>query len=139
MLARGLLSIIFSVLLSIEIVLLGCKTSQIPITERSGDANFAQLLESIRAAEGLPALAAAVIIDGKIHTTAAVGTRKIHTDNWVTIDDKFLIGSCGKAITATLAATLVDEGRLDWETSIRAVFPNLKMFQEYENITLRDV
>jgi CubicO group peptidase (beta-lactamase class C family) len=50
------------------------------------------------------AMAASVIIDGDIYVKAVVGTRKYGTNNWVTIEDKFLIGSCGKAFTATLAA-----------------------------------
>ena len=110
-----------------------------PVTQESGDTDFAQLLESIRVEGGLPALAAAIIIDGKIHATAAVGTRKIGTENWVTVDDKFIIGSCGKTFTATLAALLVEEGLLSWNTTIRDVFPDLKMLPEYETITIQQL
>ena len=79
-----------------------------PVTQESGDAELAKLLNSIRLEEKLPGLAAAIIVDGKIHSTAAVGTRKLGTENWVTADDKFMIGSCGKAFTAILAAVLVE-------------------------------
>ena len=87
-----------------------CETSPVPeaktapITKHSGDAELANLIESIRVKEGLTALASAIIINGNIHSAAAVGTREYGTDNWVTINDKFLIGSCTKAFTATLAA-----------------------------------
>lgn len=96
--------------------LLGCATSPVPITDKSGDADFAQLLETIRKEEKLPAIAASVLINGSIYAKAAVGIRKYGTDNWVTIDDKFLIGSCGKTFTATLAAILIKEGYLKWDT-----------------------
>ena len=64
-----------------------------PVTQESGDTDLAELLNSIRLEERLPGLAAAIIIDGKIHSTAAVGIRKLGTENWVTVNDKFMIGS----------------------------------------------
>jgi CubicO group peptidase (beta-lactamase class C family) len=116
---------------------LGCAIAPAPIMEKSGDYDFARLLETIRQEEKLPALAASVIIDGKIYAKATVGTRKYGTDNWVTIDDKFLIGSCGKAFTATLAAILIKEGLLQWNTTVREAFPEIKMHSEWESITIQ--
>jgi len=81
-------------------------------------------------------LAAAVIIDGDIYAAAAVGTRKIGSDNWVTVVDSFLIASCSKAFTATLAAVLVENNVLNWNTTIRDAYPDLDMRNEYESITL---
>jgi CubicO group peptidase (beta-lactamase class C family) len=121
---------------------LGCKPSPVPeakpdpITKHSGDAELASLIESIRVKEGLTALASAIIINGNIHSVAAVGTRDYGTDNWVTVNDKFLIGSCTKALTASLAAMLVDEGVFNWQTTIRDLFPDLEMLPEYENVTI---
>ena len=71
-----------------------------PVTQESGDADFAKLLNSIRLEERLPGLAAAIIIDSKLHSAAAVGVREAGTDNWLTVNDKFMIGSCTKAFTA---------------------------------------
>jgi CubicO group peptidase (beta-lactamase class C family) len=116
---------------------LGCAIAPAPITEKSGDYDFARLLETIRQEEKLPAIASSVIIDGNIYANAAVGTRKYGTDNWVTIDDKFLIGSCGKAFTATLAAILIKEGLLQWNTTVREAFPEIKMHSEWESITIQ--
>ena len=118
------------------IFFLGCATAPAPILPRSGDSDLAGLLESIRVKERLPALAAAIIIDGKIYATAAVGTRKAKTNNWVTVDDKFLIASCSKAFTATLGAVLIEKGYLDWNTTLKEAYPSISMRSEYENITL---
>jgi CubicO group peptidase (beta-lactamase class C family) len=118
---------------------LGCATSLAPITDKSGDADFAQLLETIRQKEKLPAIAASVIIDGNIYVKAAVGTRKYGTNDWVTMEDKFLIGSCGKTFTATLAAILIEKGFLEWDTTVQDVFPELKMQPEWENITIQQL
>lgn len=118
------------------ICFLGCASAPAPISTRSGDADLAELLESIRVKERLPALAAAIIIDGKIYATAAVGTRKAKTKNWVTVEDKFLIASCSKAFTATLSAVLIEKGYLDWNTTLKEAYPDISMRSEYENITL---
>ena len=110
-----------------------------PVTQESGDADFAELLNSIRHEERLPGLAAAIIIDSKLHSAAAVGVRESETENWLTINDKFMIGSCTKSFTATTAAILVEEGRLSWQTTIRDAFPDLNMLPEYENITIQQL
>ena len=114
----------------------GCATAPAPILASSGESNLAELLESIRVEERLPALAAAVIIDGNIYAAAAVGTRKFGSENWVSVQDRFLIASCSKAFTATLATFLIEEGVLNWDTTLREAFPDLDMRKEYENITL---
>jgi len=116
--------------------LYGCATAPAPILASSGDSDLAELLESIRVEERLPALAAAVIIEGEIYKVAAVGTRKFGSENWVSVDDSFLIASCSKAFTATLAAILVENGVLKWDTTIKEAYPDLDMRSEYENVTL---
>jgi CubicO group peptidase (beta-lactamase class C family) len=118
------------------ICLYGCATAPAPILETSGDSNLAELLEAIRGEERLPALAAAVIIDGDIYATAAVGTRKFGTENWVTVNDSFLIASCSKAFTSTLAAVLIENDVLEWDTTLKEAYPDLDMRSEYENVTL---
>ena len=79
---------------------------------------------------GLPALAAAVVKDGRIIAIGAVGTRVLGTEIPVAVDDRFHIGSDTKAMTATLAAKLIDEGKLSWTSTIGDVLgpiiPGLK-------------
>jgi len=74
----------------------------------------------------LPALAAAVVKDGKIIAVGAVGTRKAGEMIPVTINDRFHLGSDTKAMTALLAAIAVEEGHLRWNCTIADVFPELK-------------
>jgi len=78
-------------------------------------------LTPIRVKYGLPALAAAVVKDGKIIAAGAVGVRAHGSDVKVTINDRFHLGSDTKAMTATLAAMLVDEGKLRWNSTIGEV------------------
>lgn len=78
-------------------------------------------LAAVRAKHGLPALAAAVVKDGVIVAAGAVGVRVYGADIKVTIDDRFHLGSDTKAMTATLAAMLVEEGKLRWDSTIGEV------------------
>ena len=74
---------------------------------------------------GLPALAAAVVRNGTTVAAGAVGTRRAGTDNSVTIDDRFHIGSDTKAVTALVAAILVEQGKLRWDSTVGEVFVEL--------------
>jgi len=78
-------------------------------------------LTPIRAKYKLPALAAAVVKDGKIVASGAVGVRVSGTDIAVAVDDRFHIGSDTKAMTATLAGMMIDEGKLKWTSTIGEV------------------
>ena len=132
-------ALIYLLLFFFWLYFLGCATSPAPITDKSGDFDFAQILETMRQKEKLPAIAGSVIIDGDIYAQAAAGTREYGTNNWVTIEDKFLIGSCGKAFTATLAAILVNEGILQWDATVKGAFPKVKMHSEWESITVKNL
>ncbi len=97
------------------------------------------LLEQIRRRHGLPALAAAVIENGQTVAVAATGYRKHGSAVAdVTASDQFHLGSCTKAMTATLLGRLVEQKKLRWNTTIGDTFPDLadKIRQEYRAVTL---
>jgi len=89
----------------------------------------------------LPAIAAAVVKDGKIISAGAIGTRRAGVKIPVTINDRFHLGSDTKAMTALLAAMLVEEGKLRWNTTPAEVFPELadKMDAGFRRITLEQL
>lgn len=103
--------------------------------------DLAELLEPIRAKHGLPALAGAIVAGDKVVALGAVGVRKHGARDQVTPADKFHLGSCTKAMTATLCAMLVEEGRLSWTTTIADVFPDLRerMHADYRGVTLEQL
>lgn len=102
---------------------------------------FATILDSLRYALDLPALAAAIVTDDSIVEAAAVGSRRYGGPANVTVADQFHLGSDTKAFTATLLGVLVDEGRLNWMTTLPDVFPELAgtMRPEYRDVTLREL
>ena len=89
----------------------------------------------------LPAIAAAVVKDGKVISAGAVGTRKAGEKIPVTINDRFHLGSDTKAMTALLASMLVEEGRLRWNTTLAETFPELaeKMDPGLGRVTLEQL
>src|SRR5687767_2134202 len=90
---------------------------------QSGDAAVVTLLESIRQEQRLPALGAAVITSRGVLASGVTGVRKSGASPLATIDDLWHLGSNTKAMTATVAATLVESGALTWKTTLGQVFP----------------
>jgi CubicO group peptidase (beta-lactamase class C family) len=86
----------------------------------------------------LPAVAVAVVAGGTIIAAGAVGTRRAGFDSPVTERDAFAIGSDTKAMTALIAAILVEREKLGWETTVGEVFPELagSMDSGLKNVTL---
>ncbi len=80
-------------------------------------------LDALREQAGLPALATAFCEEGKAPVVTAVGVRKGGDPTPVTTQDRFHIGSCTKAMTATLIGMLRDEGILTADTPLLDLFP----------------
>jgi CubicO group peptidase (beta-lactamase class C family) len=103
--------------------------------------NLNALLEPILKKYDLPALAGAIVTSKGLSAVGAVGVRKYGTDTPVTVNDQFHLGSDTKAMTATLLATLVEEGKLSWTTTLEQVFPELasKMNPAYRKVTIEQM
>ena len=76
------------------------------------------LLLAHRAAIHAPALSAAVVVDGQLVWSAAVGWADLAAEKNATPDTIFRIGSTSKAVTGTLFARLVDAGLVELDTPI---------------------
>lgn len=100
-----------------------------------------QAMEAIREKYNLPALAAVVVKGGVICDRVALGVRKWDDPTPVTTNDQFHIGSDTKSMTATLAGMLIDEDKLNWDTTIVDVFPELrgKINSQYEDVTVEQL
>jgi CubicO group peptidase (beta-lactamase class C family) len=98
-------------------------------------------LETVRAELGVPALGALVGDSRGVRAFASVGVRRAGTEDPIRPDDPFHIGSCTKAMTATVAALLVEQGKLRWETTLAEAFPQLKqaIHSDYHTVTLRQL
>jgi CubicO group peptidase (beta-lactamase class C family) len=104
-------------------------------------ADLAELLAPVLASSGVPALGVAVVdVDGLVGIGAA-GVRVKGADDSATIDDRWHLGSCTKAMTAALAATLVRDERIRWTSTVGEVLgPSIPdLDQGWRDVTLEDL
>ncbi len=89
----------------------------------------------------VPALAAAVIDSQGVIRRGVAGVSIADTDTPLDVDDAFHIGSCTKAMTATLVGVLVDEGVLELDDTLPELLPDLgsDMHEAFRAVTLRDL
>jgi CubicO group peptidase (beta-lactamase class C family) len=87
-------------------------------------ARLSNIIVEARSQFQIPAVAVAVI---RSDTIIAAADGLAGGDNLrAEVHSRFMLGSLTKPLTSTLIGTLVDEGRLDWQTRIIDVFPELK-------------
>ena len=112
-----------------------------PLKAQTNEADIGALLEEVRSQYELPALAAAVVrADGTI-AEGAVGFRVKGQPARVTLGDRFHLGSTAKSMTATMIATLVEEGKLSWQTTLAQVFTEMgdKLHPSLRAVTLEQL
>lgn len=98
-------------------------------------------LEHLQKKYSVPALAAAVVTSDGILEIAAHGVRKMGAPPTVTVNDAFHIGSVTKSMTALLAAKIVKEGKIGFDTKVTDLYPQLKttINRRFKDVTLDDL
>ena len=98
-------------------------------------------LEKIRDEQDVPALAAAVMDEGKLVAYGACGMCNSARMVKVMLDDKWHLGSCTKSMTASVAAMLVEEGKIRWDSTIGVIFPGIceEMHHSWRDVTLQQL
>jgi CubicO group peptidase (beta-lactamase class C family) len=86
----------------------------------------------------VPGLAAVVLRGDRILAKGAGGGRKAGAPERLTVEDRFLLSSGTKAMTATLAALIIQEGKLTWTTTLGEIFPDTfkRMDPGWQAVTL---
>ncbi len=86
----------------------------------------------------IPELSYAVVSSDSVYELQAIGVKKINTDRTASLNDRFRIGSNTKAITGFIAALLVKQGKISWDTKFFDLFPEMKAKsrKEYQQLTL---
>ncbi|MCL4180625.1 MAG: beta-lactamase family protein [Verrucomicrobia bacterium] len=95
-------------------------------TLEAGDPTIVAALKPIWRKHRLPAIAGGIITRGGLDRLGTIGVRQTGTRVAVTLADQWHLGSETKAMTATLAARLVERGSgLRWDSTVAGVFPEL--------------
>jgi CubicO group peptidase (beta-lactamase class C family) len=89
---------------------------------------------------GVPGAAVAVIQGGKVPYLRGFGLKELGGTQPVTPDTLLMIGSITKPMTTMLAAALVDDGHLSWNTRLVDVLPQFAAGDRTmtERLTVRD-
>jgi CubicO group peptidase (beta-lactamase class C family) len=86
-------------------------------------AAFAAYIADMLAMTNVPGAAVAVVQNGEVIYQQGFGVRELGESEPVTPETLMMIGSITKPMTATMAATVVDDGELTWETPVVDLLP----------------
>ena len=71
----------------------------------------------------MPGAAVAVVQNGDVVYLNGFGVKEVGSTRPVTPDTMMMIGSITKSMTTMMAGSLVDDGRLTWETRLVDLLP----------------
>lgn len=81
-------------------------------------------------------MASGFLRNGQMEDIKVRGVRKMGSDVLITPNDKFHLGSCTKAMTATLVAIFIEEGKLDWKTTLKDIFSDYELHPLYASTAI---
>lgn len=134
--------LVLAMALMAAILLLGGSSAAPADAPSAGkDQGLPSLLERVLRETGVPGIAAAVVDRRGMVAIAAVGRRRADEDIPLSTSDRFHLGSDTKAMTAFVAARLVERGILRWDTTLAEAFPEWSgtMNEGYRTVRLTDL
>lgn len=104
-------------------------------------ADFDSFVQSTLRAWDVPGVSIAVVKDGKAVLVKGYGVRDPESGAPMTPDTRFSVASTTKAFTSFGVGLLVDEGKLSFDTPVRAYLPAFTMHDPVatQQVTLRDM
>ncbi len=102
---------------------------------------FEALCDRVLAAARLPAMAAAMVKDGKVLSARGIGVTDTTLRAPAGADTVFRLASLSKAFASTTSGLLVERGAIGWDDPVREFVPafELRNTLDTERLTLRDV
>ncbi len=112
-----------------------------PQNSRLTQAYLSELVSKARENFKAPAIAVSVMNVDAIYLQEIQGVRVVDKPDKSTLDDYFHIGSCSKSVLAVMAAKLMEQDKITWQTRFFDVFPELKTNANaaYSDISLEDL
>lgn len=92
----------------------------------------------------IPGMAISIVKDGKMIWSGGLGVKEKCAEcgeKQVDANTLFQIGSVSKSFTAAVMASLVDEGRVKWEDTVKNILPDFKMYDKWveSNLQVKDI
>jgi len=103
--------------------------------------DFSRWLDALEQSGQVSGLAAAIVSKDQVLLQRGVGYADAQRNQPVTTDTVFRLASLSKAFASALAAILVQDGMLSWDTHVAGVLPSfeLKNVSASEKLTVRDI
>ena len=103
--------------------------------------DFGRWLDALEQSGQVSGLAAAIVSKDQVLLQRGVGYADAQRNQPVTTDTVFRLASLSKAFASALAAILVQDGMLSWDTHVAGVLPSfeLKNVSSSEKLTVRDI
>ena len=107
-------------------------------TDEGLDRPLDPIVESVQKQFGVVAMGGAVIRKNGWMKIGVSGFRRHDYQTRVSLNDRWHLGSDTKAVTATLAAILVDRNVIEWDTTLGETFPEFRtvMSPGFREVTL---
>jgi CubicO group peptidase (beta-lactamase class C family) len=109
----------WKVLLAAAAAAAACTSTPMSSPESAGR----RAIEGAMRVDQIPAMSIAVIDDGTLAWSEAIGTANLETGEPATVQSRFRLGSVAKVLSADLAAVLAHEGAVDLDADIRTYVP----------------
>jgi CubicO group peptidase (beta-lactamase class C family) len=111
------------------------------VAQPISSASIDSLAERVLKAFDVPGVAVGIVKDGKIIHAKGYGVRKLGGVEKMDANTMVGIASNSKAFTAAALAVLVDEKKLAWDTKVRDIIPEFKLYDAYvtEAFTIADL
>jgi CubicO group peptidase (beta-lactamase class C family) len=107
-------------------------------TSLRSDSRIEDILGPIRDEHHLPGLIGAITFGARLAALGALGIRKIGSSQPIQVTDQMHLGSCTKAMTATMIGSLVEAGKLSWKSTFKEIFPESadQLHPQFQTATL---
>lgn len=112
-----------------------------PVAPISAPSDVSVELPALLAAHQIPGMVVLALRGDEIIAQGAAGVRQVGAPERITLADKFHLGSCTKAMTATLVALLVERGSVAWTSTLGEIFADIRppMLPAWKPVTLQQV
>jgi len=107
----------------------------------SEDDVLRKIAEETRKKFNLPGLCIALLDGDRSVRVAAAGIRKVGDESAMKVQDLCHLGSCTKAMTATMIACVIRDTTLEWESTVADILPDIakNAHEGYRKVTVRQL
>ena len=100
-----------------------------------------QYIQQVQQQWQIPGMAVSLVKNGEMFYSKGFGTKELGKQAPIDGNTIFQVGSVSKSFTAAVIASLVDEGKLSWQDTVKNILPDFRMYDRWveENLQVKDI